>query len=836
MAVDGYLNFDTKINTKGFTKGVKDLNKKFISSATDVKAAFDMVYSSISRVTASFSRLTDAYRTQIESEARLGATMKNSTSASSAQIESVKELASSLQELGVVGDEVQLAGAQELATYVGQTESIKKMLPVLNDMIAQQYGYSASTDSAVTIATMLGKVLQGQTSALSRYGYKFDENQEKLLKFGTEEQRVATLAAVVEESVSGVNAALADTPTGKVKQLENEFGDLKETMGKLLTETVYPLVIKLDVVVKKLNEVFTAASSGIKAAFGIKGDVSVGGMTQSTAELDDSASDAADSYADMADSAKKAEKANKGSLAAFDELNVLAREDVSDDDTGVLPQAAESAETGEAFGIDTSEFEAQIDTVIDKITKGIDFIKNQLTKAKDFAMPLFDAVSDHIGTVAENVKNGVSGYLNNYSADVKKYSDRIKTHLTNTAAQTRNGVTNIINEASASQKRMSGELSQGYTDILGGASIFSLSFIDVFTGMYDIVSGKFEEFTLTNSGLLGEFFDGINGNFANLLSTVGGILEDIGSHLTAWWDGTGSEAFGNFTAAIFDIIAVVLDLWKSYISPFIDYLIDSLGDLWADHILPLWDGILGFISSLWDAVAAIWDNLLRPLYDTFIKRMLVGVMGALKSVWDIITGLFGAVVDILRGVVRVAKGLLDFITGIFTGDLDKAFDGIEEMFEGVIIAIWGAFKGVLNTMIGAMNTVWSAIYGVIKSIVDGVGDFVSFLGDAVGADWGFSLPDEVPRIPKLAQGTVIPANYGEFAAILGDNKREAEVVSPISAMKQAFLEALAESGIAGGSGDDRDIVIELDGDVLFRVMRKKSKSYSRMHGGRPAFG
>jgi len=161
--------------------------------------------------------------------------MRNTIKATKEEIQSVKELASELQGVGIVGDEVQLAGMQELATYVENAESLKTMLPVLDDMIAQQYGYNATTDSAVTISTMLGKVLQGQTSALSRYGYSFDEAQEKLLKYGTEEERVATLAQVVSESVGGVNKALADTPTGKMKQLSNDFGDLQETLGNMIS-------------------------------------------------------------------------------------------------------------------------------------------------------------------------------------------------------------------------------------------------------------------------------------------------------------------------------------------------------------------------------------------------------------------------------------------------------------------------------------------------------------------------------------------------------------------------------------------------------------------------
>ena len=78
-------------------------------------------------------------------------------------------------------------------------------MPVMNDMLAQQYGLNASQESAAQIATMMGKVMDGQVGALSRYGYKFTEAQEQILKFGTEEQRAATLAEVVSESVGGVS-------------------------------------------------------------------------------------------------------------------------------------------------------------------------------------------------------------------------------------------------------------------------------------------------------------------------------------------------------------------------------------------------------------------------------------------------------------------------------------------------------------------------------------------------------------------------------------------------------------------------------------------------------
>ena len=59
----------------------------------------------------------------------------------------------------MIGDEVQLSGAQELATYLGKAESLQKLMPVMNDMLAQQYGLNASQEQATQVAAMMGKNL-----------------------------------------------------------------------------------------------------------------------------------------------------------------------------------------------------------------------------------------------------------------------------------------------------------------------------------------------------------------------------------------------------------------------------------------------------------------------------------------------------------------------------------------------------------------------------------------------------------------------------------------------------------------------------------------------------
>lgn len=209
------------------------VNSSLINS-NQIAQAFEQVSSAVQSLQSVMHDLTDAYAVQSAAEARLEQVMRNTMDASEAEIQSIKDLAAAQQQLGIVGDEVQLSGAQELASYLGKKESLEKLIPVMNDMIAQQYEYNATTEGAVQIASMMGKVMDGQVNALSRYGYSFTEAQEQILKFGTEEERAATLAEVIESSVGGVNATLAAMPYGPIVQANNRFGDLKETIGAII--------------------------------------------------------------------------------------------------------------------------------------------------------------------------------------------------------------------------------------------------------------------------------------------------------------------------------------------------------------------------------------------------------------------------------------------------------------------------------------------------------------------------------------------------------------------------------------------------------------------------
>ena len=252
MAGKSTISITFKLDSDG--KGFKDLandaeglKKVITSTVTEAQqlkgnvinfaalaTGIDAAQRSFNQLQAGMQNLADAYAVQEVNETRLATVMQQRMGATAAEIQSIKDLASAQQELGVIGDEVQLSGAQQIATFLNEKASLETLLPAMNNLLAQQKGLSATTQDAITVGNLMGKVMQGQTSALTRVGITFDEAEEKVLKYGTESERAAMLAQVITNNVGNMNAQLAQTESGKQQQLANRLGDIKEQIGGLV--------------------------------------------------------------------------------------------------------------------------------------------------------------------------------------------------------------------------------------------------------------------------------------------------------------------------------------------------------------------------------------------------------------------------------------------------------------------------------------------------------------------------------------------------------------------------------------------------------------------------
>ena len=213
----------TESQAKGSSDGMASAFKKV---GTALAAAF-----SVQKIIQFGQACIDAYNVQVEAEQKLETIMKQRFNATDQSIQSVKDYASAIQNVGVVGDEVQLSGAQQLATFLQTDEALKTLMPAMANLAVQQNGVNVTSENMVSIGNMVGKVMQGQTSALTRVGITFTEAQEAALKYGTEQERAAVLAQIITDNVGNMNEVMAKTDAGKIQQAKNAFGDLQEEIG-----------------------------------------------------------------------------------------------------------------------------------------------------------------------------------------------------------------------------------------------------------------------------------------------------------------------------------------------------------------------------------------------------------------------------------------------------------------------------------------------------------------------------------------------------------------------------------------------------------------------------
>ncbi len=196
----------------------------------------------------------DAVNDQIQQETKLITVMKERMTATELQIQSVIDLTKAEERKGIISGSVMMAGAQELATYLNKTEALNHLIPVLNDLVTQQYGYEASAMQMQNTATMLGKVMDGQLGSLSRYGYTWTEAEESILKTGDEMTRAKLLTEILRGSIGEMNYALADTPYGRILQLKNNFSSLTEEIGGRLIPILDKYVTPLNDLINKWFE------------------------------------------------------------------------------------------------------------------------------------------------------------------------------------------------------------------------------------------------------------------------------------------------------------------------------------------------------------------------------------------------------------------------------------------------------------------------------------------------------------------------------------------------------------------------------------------------------
>lgn len=154
------------------------------------------------------------------------------------QVKAYKSLASQLQKVGVIGDEVTLSGMGIMTQMGLTTDQVKTMTPLLQDLAVKQFGLNVSTDQYKEMSRSVATMVNMGKLTLQGYGIQVTDVERKQFKAMSQSERYTFIMNKLKNSVAGANEAMAQTAGGKLQQMNNAIGDCEEQVGQLVN-TIY---------------------------------------------------------------------------------------------------------------------------------------------------------------------------------------------------------------------------------------------------------------------------------------------------------------------------------------------------------------------------------------------------------------------------------------------------------------------------------------------------------------------------------------------------------------------------------------------------------------------
>lgn len=341
-------------------------------------------------------------------------------------------------------------------------------------------------------------------------------------------------------------------------------------------------------------------------------------------------------------------------------------------------------------------------------------------------------------------------------------------------------------------------------------------------------------------------------SFDKMLTSVNPVVRAIGSLLlwllnnvllpiTKW----GLE---QALPGVFELIAAALDTLCAVIEA-----LEPVGEwLWNSFLQPIgeWTGeiIINALKLLTDALKKFSDWISEN--KELVRIITYAILGFFAA-WTIIKLVsdIGKLFVALKGFISVMGKVLDSITPVklalwaiitLAAILYDSWDKMtptERMISFLLAAasavgVLAVALGALSGGVGAAVVAASLAAGIASATIAinaGKRQTQSIYRNAGGGRSAkYAYAAATYNMPRLATGTVVPPRAGEFAAILGDNKRETEVVSPLSTIKQALKEALAESG----GSRDITVIMEVDGRRFGQAVYKANNEEKQRVGVR----
>ncbi len=294
---------------------------------------------------------------------------------------------------------------------------------------------------------------------------------------------------------------------------------------------------------------------------------------------------------------------------------------------------------------------------------------------------------------------------------------------------------------------------------------------------------------------------------------VAGITALVAAFVLLW---NKCEGFRNFWIELWELLKGTLTsiwkehikpLWEEHLQPAIQAIMDKLTELWKVVIKPIIDKTVAILKDL-------WDNVLKPIVDWLVSFFVERFKFAFDTIKSVIQTAKEIIATVIDSIKNIFIGIIDFIIGVFTGDWEKAWNGVKKVFTGIINGIIGVFESMVNFVIRGIN-----------KLIGGLDGLVNKAGSVIGLDIHIPTIPEI-KIPRLAKGAVIPPN-SEFMAILGDQKRGVNIETPLQTMIDAFNTALDNRNTSGVIKEEH---YNLNETELMTIIYRLVKGGERIQG------
>ncbi|MDM0950352.1 hypothetical protein QTI79_14240 [Clostridium perfringens] len=195
------------------------------------------------------------------------------------------------------------------------------------------------------------------------------------------------------------------------------------------------------------------------------------------------------------------------------------------------------------------------------------------------------------------------------------------------------------------------------------------------------------------------------------------------------------------------------------------------------------------VNKVWSFITSVFtkfSNFLTGIFTTDWTKSF-GVFG------NIINGFVKNIENRFNAIKRIFSGVIDFVKGVFTGDWSRAWQGVVDIFGGIMNGLGAVIKAPLNTVISLVNM---AIDGLNK---------ISFTApDWIPGVGGKHFGVNIPKMNYLYTGAVFdePTLLGNNT-VVGDKfkgqgkQREYVLPEPLirQVVKEEVTSAISKLGI-----------------------------------------